>query len=172
VKRSKPLSRGKGLSRKSELKADVEKVREFMQRGRQDLQRSAKKSARSGFRRWTEAEGPLTPGEWRKHAFEASGGRCIITGARALDADDPRFQAHHLLPKRTLRSRGLFAFVWDPRNAVWLSNIAHELLEKRSVHLRYSRLPVTVWGFCRELDALEGTQWATELVRRAYPISR
>jgi hypothetical protein len=171
VKRGKPLARGKGLERRTELKADAEKVREFLRRGRDSAFRKAK-PATSGFRRYSSAEGPLTPADWRKHAFDASDGRCIITGARARDADDPRFDAHHILPKRTLRARRLYGFVWDPRNALWLSGDAHERLEGRSVYLPHTRLPVTVWVFCSELDALDETQWATELVRRLYPISR
>jgi hypothetical protein len=164
MKRGGPLRRGRGLERRSELRVDPDKVRAFVDRGRQELSR-----ARAGFRRYSEAEGPLTPREWQERVFYASGGMCIVTGARARDVDDPRFEAHHVVPKRILRERGLQAYVWDQRNGVWLTKRSHARQESAFERLPAQRLPLAVWAFCRELDRLEGTEWATALVQRAHP---
>lgn len=171
MKRGKPLKRRSGLKTRKRLEADPEKVREFLRRGR-ELERSGFKRARSGFRRASSAEGPLTPREWWLAVFEASGGRCVMTGTRARDADDPRFHAHHPLAKRILRERGLLGHVWDPRNALWLRadvHAAHEQPGVRDSRVPAEKLGAGVWAFCSELDALEGSAWATELVLRAHP---
>lgn len=162
------MKRGGPLRRVTPLRGDPAKVREFGQRGRGRLERVAL-ARTQGFRRASSAEGPLTPAQWRKQVFDLSGGVCQISGARARDVDDPSFQAHHILPKRVLRERQWHGLVWDPRNALWLSADAHERLEHRAVSLSAQRLPVGVWAFLRELDALEGTEWATVRVLRDYP---
>lgn len=160
MQRRKGLGRSGGLERR-ELKADVEKVREFMRRGRGGLSRKSKPRR--------EPEGPLTPAEWRLAAFVASGGRCMITGAKAANVEDRHFHAHHVLPKRVLRARGLLDRVWDPRNAVWLRSDVHMPGFAREPELPQERIPPYVWEFARELDSLEGTLWATELIKRLYP---
>jgi hypothetical protein len=168
MKRGKPLKRGKGLERKSGLKADAEKVREFLNRGRRELERSPMPRKR----KQRPVEGPLSPAEWRVQVFEASGGECIITGSRARDADDPDFHAHHCLPKRELRARGLYGRVWDPRNGVLLRTDVHERHEHgaRRVRVPHTALPASVWEFCRELDELAGTRWASDFVLREHPV--
>jgi hypothetical protein len=161
------MKRGKPLERKTGLKADPEKTRAFIERGRGALQRTG-----SGMRRVTAGEGPLTPAEWRAAVFAAAHGRCIISGTRARDLDDPRFQAHHILPKRVLRVRGLLSYVWDARNGLWLRadvHAAHEAPGVNDGRIPAYRLPTCVWEFCDELDALAGTHWATDLVLRAHP---
>lgn len=167
------MKRGEPLKRSKPLRADVAKVREFLQRGRGSLERSGDRPrARTGFRKATAAEGPLTPAQWRQAAHDASGGRCSISGTRALNADDRRFDAHHPLSKRVLRERRLLGYVWDPRNSLWLRgdvHAAHEFPGVRDTRIPAERLRPSVWEFCAELDALEGTQWATQLVLRAHP---
>lgn len=166
------MKRGKGLKRKTELRADVEKVREFMQRGRQPLERSELKKRGGGTRRASAAEGPLSPVEWRRAVFEASGGRCVISGSKARNADDRRFDAHHPLAKRVLRERGLLGYVFDSRNGLWVRadvHAAHERPGVRDGRIPAEALPASVWAFCSELDALAGTQWATDTVLRAHP---
>lgn len=159
------MKRGKPLKRRRRLKADPETVREFMQRGRQELERAELKSRPKRRPR----EGPLTPAQWRQAAFEASEGRCIISGARAFNADDRRFHSHHILAKRDLRARKLHGWVWDPRNALWLRRDVHAQHELAVRRVPAMFLPASVWDFCDELDALEGSRWATELVLRAHP---
>jgi hypothetical protein len=163
------MKRGKPLKRKTELKADAEKAREFMQRGRQQLERG------NGLRRKVRerpAEGPLTPREWQAAVFEASEGRCVITGSRAREVDDPAFHAHHPLPQRQLRARGLHGCLWDPRNGILLRRDIHERHEHgaRRIRVPHTALPASVWEFCAELDELAGTKWATDLVLREHPV--
>lgn len=171
--RRKPLRRSGGLKRTSglrpggNLKRSVEAAREFLHRSRQPLRRTPLRSRPKA----RTPEGPLTPAQWRQAVFEASGGACIISGARARDADDRRFHAHHILPKRELRARGLFGWVWDARNGAWLRADIHELHESPGVsssRVPAAKLPGAVWGFCRELDELEGSEWATQLVLRVH----
>lgn len=162
----KPLKRGsKRLERRTELRADVDRVREFLRRAK-PLERTG------GMRRATAAEGPLTPSAWRQAVHDASGGRCIITGALARNAEDRRFDPHHVLPKRMLRDRGLLDRVNDPRNGIWLRrdvHAAHESPGVRDTRIPAERLPARVWQFCAELDVLDGTGWATAAVLRAHP---
>jgi hypothetical protein len=168
MKRGKPPKRTVPLKRGEPLRPDVEKVREFLRRGRSELTRTPLRASQ-GFRRVVEAEGPLSPEEWRRAVFVASEGRCILSDTRARDADDPRFHVHHVIPKRVLRARGLYAWVWDPRNGLWISERAHARQESAFARLPHTRLPAAVWLFCAELDALDGTHWATDLVRRLHP---
>lgn len=164
------MKRGQ-LKRGKALEADLEKVRAFVQRGRSDLARSP---LRSRPRR-REREGPLSPREWHDAVFIAAHGRCAVSGETARDADDPRFHGHHCVPKRDLRGHGHRGLVWEPRNGVWLRadiHFDHEFSAFRSDLVPYTVLPRSVWDFCGELDALEGTHWATDLVRRLHPIRR
>jgi hypothetical protein len=165
------VKRGGPLKRKTELRAKPEKVRAFVQRGRASGARSLRTSAIAAARIERPREGPLDAASWRRAVFAASGGRCMITGARARDADDPRFHVHHPLPKGVLRARDLYAHVWDPRNGVWLSQRAHERHENATERIGWILLPASVWAFCREMDALDGTQWATMLVRRLHRVA-
>jgi 5-methylcytosine-specific restriction endonuclease McrA len=67
-----------GPVKRSELRPQPEKVREWMQRSRKPLRRTRRKARTSH----TEA---------RREAFRRSGGRCIVCGARAA-------HGHHVLP--------------------------------------------------------------------------
>src|SRR5215212_4316063 len=170
--------RAKGLKRDPDrgLSADVEKVRGFEQRGRVS---GAKALAASARRRPSRPkEGPLTATQWRERAFEASGGKCIVTRSRARDVDDDRFHVHHPLPKGVLRSLGLHEHVYDARNAAWVLervHMQHETPGVRPEHrIARERLPSSVWEFCAAMDALHervglGEKWATGLVLRRHP---
>lgn len=165
MKRGEPLKRRKRLEQRTHLKADVEKVREFLRRAK-PLERGG------GMRRASAAEGPLTPAQWRRAVHDASGGRCIITGALARSVDDRRFDPHHVLAKRLLRDRGLLDHVWDSRNGVWISRQVHAEHESpgvRDTRIPAEKLPPYVWQFCAELDLLDGSGWATAAVLRAHP---
>jgi hypothetical protein len=167
VKRRRPLKRSGELKRtgglkRSELGRKAEVVRQELKRTGELVRKQTRRPK----------EGPLSPAEWRRAVFDASGGRCIITGARARDAEDRRFHAHHLVPKRELRARRLYGRVWDPRNGVWLRREVHMRHEDAIERVPAAALPASVWQFCAELDALEGTEWATRMVLRAHPGSR
>lgn len=158
------------------LRADPERTRAFQQRGREvaapALQRAARKGAAERRRREREKEGPLSPAEWRAATGASAGLRCTVTGTRAADVDDRRFHAHHAVPKDELRARGLHAHVWDPRNGVWVLadvHMRHEYPGVNAQRILAAQLPASVWEFAEEMDATDGTQWATELVRRSHP---
>lgn len=155
LKSGKPLERGKPL------RPDPAKVQAFLRKHGGIKRKPA--PARP-------VEGPLSPAEWRKRVFDASGGRCIITGARARDVEDRRFHAHHVLSKRELRARRLHRYVWDARNGVVLRADVHERHENAFERVPHTALPGAVWEFCAELDALDGTSWATSLVLRLHPV--
>lgn len=170
--------RAQGVSRDPErgLTADPEKVAAFAQRGREASQRSLAASARAGARARAkterEQEGPLSPEEWRSAVWASAAGRCTVTRTRAADVDDRRFHAHHAVPKDELRARGLHAHVWDPRNGVWLLadvHMRHEFPGVNAQRVPREVLPASVWQFAEEMDATDGTSWATEMVRRTHP---
>lgn len=164
------------MERKKPLRADPEKVRAFVQRGRAGgLERSPIKrrsaTASVAKREVAVLEGPLDPAVWQRRVFAASGGACVVSGARAHDADDPRFHAHHPLAQDALRKRALYGWLWDERNGILVAEAIHMAHEHKGGEARISRevLPACVWEFCAELDAIAGTHWATENVRRKHP---
>jgi hypothetical protein len=164
------------MRRHKPLRGDPEKVREFLRRGRKRIERRtplerAPLKASPGKRGDASAEGPLDPAAWRAAVFRASAGRCVVTGARARDSEDRRFHAHHPLDQAVLRRRRLFDWLWDPRNGILVSEQVHMAHTHTGGEQRIPRekLPASVWEFCAELDALEGTSWATERVKRAHP---
>lgn len=179
MKRSGPPRRKKGLRRdtpkarefadsRSELRPKVEKVREFLRRGQRSGAQSLDASRRKRKPRPT--EGPLSPEEWWLDAYRSSGGWCIITRTRADGPEDPRFHAHHAIEKRLLRDRGLHAYVWDPRNSMWIAALVHGRHTSGFRRIGRLWLPPSVWEFAEEMDRLSGTQWATERLRRDYPM--
>jgi hypothetical protein len=143
------------IQRHRPLRADPEKVREFLRRGRENRRRRT-------------IEGPLTAAEWRAATYAAAAGRCIVTGARARNVDDRAFHAHHGLPASALRSHGHFDRVFDSRNGLWIARDVHLRGIGRHPDIPRVALPGLLWEFAAELDAREGTQWATYLLRRIY----
>jgi hypothetical protein len=116
-------------------------------------------------------EGPLSPEEWRRVVANTSGLTCTVSGTRARNAFDPLFDAHHIVPKSLLRARGLHAFVWDPRNGLFVLGSVHAAHSHVGGDRRIARecLPGSVWEFAAELDALAGTGWASACVERFHP---
>jgi 5-methylcytosine-specific restriction endonuclease McrA len=102
--------------KRSELRPDPTKVREWMQRSRKPLRRTARKARTSH----TEA---------RREAFQRSGGRCIVCGHKAA-------HGHHVLPVQrwpalTARAENIVA-VCEPCHA------RHENAHRR---IRWEELP-------------------------------
>lgn len=161
------------MQRHRPLRADPEKVRAFLARGRGKLKRQSelKRSAIAAKRKVAPNEGPLTPAEWHRQVFAASGGTCIVSSSRARGADDENFHAHHIIAAQQLRKRGLHGRVWDARNGLWVANAPHMAHEHTGGSHRIARelLPAAAWAFAAELDALAGTQWASAYLERMYP---
>lgn len=177
------------LKRKTELRADQEAAREFERRARQaGLGRDPVKFAEfvrrgrgapavrsqgrvNGAAR-SRREGPLSPEEWRRAVALAADLRCIVTGARAYGPFDPAFDAHHALPKRELRARGLHMHVYDARNGVFVAqevHADHEYGAGDDARIARGLLPPAVWSFCAEMDRLGQGEWATVMVERQHP---
>lgn len=166
------MKRGEGPKRRKRLGADPEKVREFMQRGRGALGRGRpagdRRSAPKKKKPQRPPEGPLTPREWQLAVFKASAGRCTVTNTRARDPDDPRFHAHHPVPKQTLRRRGLHDRVWDPRNGMLVLATLHADHEfAPDYRIPGERVPDSAREFAAELGP-----WAVDLLDRLHPNTR
>jgi hypothetical protein len=147
--------------KRSRLRADPAKVREFVQRGRGQLARTDGPKRRPKRR---PREGPLSPREWRCEVFRLDGGACRVSGRPGRDVDDKRFHCHHCIPKRELRNRGLYGSVWDPRNGVLLSASVHWRHEHAQERVAFEALPDRAREFASEL----GT-WAEDLLLRLHP---
>jgi len=183
LKRSAPLERRTELradpettrewvqrAREAGLSTDPIKLEEFIRRGRKRMGSRAKR--RVAFATRAAGEGPLSPEEWRRQVALATDLRCIVTGTRAADVFDPAFDAHHPLPKSELRARGLHAFVYDARNGVFVAeqvHVAHEYGAGDEDRIPRDRLPARVWEFAAEMDELGRGKWATAMVERKHP---
>lgn len=165
------MKRGPGPQRRTPLRADADKLRAFVQRGRVPISRHQMRAA--PWRKPNELEpSPAAMALWRKVVCALDGERCIITGLVSAGHEDRGFHAHHVVPSRTLRARGLHAYRCDPRLGVWLSADAHERHEDASRRVPWTALPARVWNIARELDELDGTSWATDLILRLHPVRR
>lgn len=154
-------------ARRMGLSTDPIKLEEFQRRARKSMSGKAVRSAARGAAH--RGEGPLSPGDWREAVATAADLRCIVSGARAYDAFDPTFDAHHPLPKRELRARGLLAHVYDPRNGAFVAEHVHWDHEGAVERIPRELLPASVWEFCAEMDALGEGEWATVMVERQHP---
>lgn len=172
------------MKRRTPLRADPEKVREFRERAQAKAREAAKDRPSAALRRSTELtrgngpakaprrsdrpqpiEGPLTPGAWRAEVWRLDGGRCVGCGEEVpLDADLWVWQAHHALPKQRLRRAGLHHLVWDPRNGVTLCKRCHERHESAISRIPGAKLPRRVFAFVLEL----GT-WAPDALEVLHP---
>jgi hypothetical protein len=155
------------------LKADPEKVREFMRRAK-PLKRPEKPLARSELRpgRSKPPRAPAADAEalraaalaWRGDVWDADGGRCVnCDKAVSRDADSWVWQAHHPLIKQTMKRRGLRDRVHDVAFGVVLCTHCHA--EHHGISpVPGDRLPARVW------DAVTAVgTWATDVVDRAHP---
>lgn len=170
------MKRGKPLKRKTGLRADPEKVREFkaraapLKRGSKGLARGEglargkrpPKGSNSSDRRKTAPAGPLSPLEWRRTVWELDGGRCVMCGtAVPRDADRWTWQAHHPIEKQKLPPERKY----DPRNGVVTCRRCHERHTSWTEVIPGSRLPARCYAFARELG-----DRGLSLVNRAHPL--
>lgn len=173
----KPFKRKPGAKG---LRADPEKVREFLRRGRQPLERGEGLSRRpkpaarpvppraplnSGERPERPPEGPLKPSEWRGMVWVLDEGHCRMCGKWLNPGGDSwAWHAHHAIEKQELRRRGLYHLVWDPSNGVLLCRRCHEQHTAALPRVPGEKLPQRVRTFAERLG-----DWAVYALERAHP---
>lgn len=74
----------------------------------------------------------------------STGGRCAVSGAWADDA-------HHVIPKQSLKRRNLHAHLWDARNGIPLARRVHERHTTAVERIERSALPPAAEEFAAEL---------------------
>lgn len=101
-------------------------------------------------------EGPLTPAEWRRRAFdnqrERPGGPALCAVTReplSWEVD----HVHHPVEKAWLRSEGLHLLVWDERNALAIKASIHTGHTSGMNRIPRSALRPMNWVFAREVGA-------------------
>lgn len=152
--------------KRTPLRADPEKVREWLRKSRKPLARKTRLAPlgrRAARLRASEPDiGPLAPLEWRRAVYAACGGRCVMTG-RLLSAwgDSWSWHAHHCVPKHKLPPDRRY----DPRNGVLLARTAHEDHTSRKRTVPLDRLPASVLEFAVELG-----DWAVLALEREHPL--
>lgn len=87
--------------------------------------------------------GALTPAEWRAAVFKRSGGRCVITGAKADDA-------HHVVGQQQLKRDGAMALLTEPLIGIALTRTVHFQHENAFRRIPVSALPDDVLAFVVE----------------------
>lgn len=165
------------------LSRNPQSLRDWQQRSRETAAANAREKPRkplapiSAGKKEAKAaqravEGPLSPPEWRREVWRLDGGRSVLSGERVdQEASSWVWQAHHGVPKRVLRDRGLFHVVYDPRNGMVLLAREHGRHEHRWVDgaghshvVPWEKVPARVKAFARELG-----QWAEDELRRNHP---
>lgn len=161
MKRSGPPERRKGLD------ADPEKVREFVQRGRQSSRLSRAtgpkrgKTPRKGSRASTgRTLGPLDPDRWRRAIWELCEGCCAGCGVYVPWRVTRPINFHHPIPKAKLPPERRF----DPRNGVVVCADCHANQEVASHRIPGENLPESVFNFARELGS-----WAVSVLDALHP---
>jgi hypothetical protein len=102
--------------KRTALKPNPEKVREFIRRNRKPLERTARKTRTSHTRA-------------RSEAFRRSGGRCIVCGARAA-------HGHHVLPVEKFPELTAIS-----ANIVAVCEVHHVLHHAAHRRIRWDELP-------------------------------
>jgi len=169
------------MKRRRPLKANPEKVREFMRRAQQNaslsrenaslkrsdgLKRAGPLRGRSNSSdRPKPVEGPLTPFGWRQEVWRLDGGRCRGCGLEVeLHADSWVWQAHHCVPKERLRRESLHLRVWDPGNGIVLCTRCHGRHESRIAAVPLEKLPARVSAFAQAVG-----DWCVDVLHREHP---
>ena len=182
MKRTGPPKRKKGLN------ADPEKVKAFVDRGRQALGRSSGALRRSeGLKRGKPRENPSRPptgaeGVLRDAVWELDGGRCCGCRTRVPRHADRRvWQAHHGIPKQRLKAyareyarkerlaRGTAttvaaALIGSPDSCMLLCTECHELHEGGSRRVPFRKVPDRVKRFAVDLGP-----WAEDVLVLRHP---
>lgn len=163
------------LNRSSELRPNLEKVREFNDRARASSVASLDRSRRRPKPPISKAERSLALIFWDEAMRQ---GRCAVCGHSHY------LQAHHVVPMELLRRKlrhlapeRLIGIFWDPRNALALcADPAPNRCHDRHT-LSFKRVPKRalrpcVYEFAREIDALaagEGSEPFSLYLDEAYP---
>lgn len=127
---------------------------------RTPLKRKTELSRKQPMSREPGANRPLSPGPRRAVAKKrsvylseawwelvAKGQPCIVCGRRGGIID-----AHHVLPKKLLRSLGRDDLTMDPRNGIPVHRNRHDQHESGYLRLPRSILPPAAIEFAREID--------------------
>jgi len=140
------------------------------------VSRSRNGLARTGLKRSSgkprPKEGPLTPAEWHRRAFNRQRPRpgkpalCAVTEEPLNESVD---EVHHPLEKRLLRARGLHRHVWDERNSMAVKKRIHDAHTSGSKRIPRECLPPGVWDFARSLG--EYADWAVQRLEEDHPVT-
>lgn len=152
--------------KRSAIKVDPEKVRAFVQRGRERAAEKARERPRKPLvrrRREKPVEGPLSASEWWEQVYRLAGGRCAVTRAIANSKWDRRFERHHVIPKSLLRRRGLHRKVYDPRNGMLVHRDVHADHTSRAHPIPRRCVSAEAWAFASECGP-----WAEAYLERMY----
>jgi hypothetical protein len=118
------------------------------------MKRGTKPMKRGGFLKRAVPRRDPTPPEWKRRHGRCPA--CLSVGW---------VDAHHVVPARYLRRRGLHAHLWDERNKLWLgADCCHAPHETRVRPLPRPFVPAETEEFAQELglthilDRLYGTR--------------
>lgn len=170
MKRGKPLERKTALKRgEKPLRASVEKVREFQQRGRVRAAEAARSKSRTPLAKVGKA--PRGKAAEALSPQQAKARRVFGMAARGQPCANPRcratrhVEAAHVLPQQTIRricrTLGLdpHDYLWDRRNMLPLCsdpapNRCHERHDNHvdGFMLPHTIVPAGAIDFCEELD--------------------
>lgn len=104
----------------------------------------------------------MTPEEWWVAVLAADGWRSRLSGCQAAPGDP--LEAHHCVPKCTLRRHGLYGWVWAPDNGIALLRSEHARHTAGCARVPYLRLPARVVDFAEGLGP-----WAVSALEREHP---
>lgn len=113
-------------------------------------------------------EGPLTPLAWKRKVFDQQRESCYGPALCAVTGeplDFVRDDAHHVLDKRLLRARGLYALVWDARNGMFIKADVHLGQTNGLRRITRDKIPAAAWAFVREIG-----EWAVQRLEEDYPL--
>lgn len=148
------------MKRSKPLRSNPTRLRDWRQRSREkQIEKVLEQLQTTNPRRRRE---PSLRG-FTQRVFTLYGRKCVVCGERAV-------QAHHAIPKRTIRARGgpeAGELVGDARNGVPVCTGCHERHEKAFRRIRRRELPAGVIEWAYE----QGFGWLID-DPRVYPPGR